>query len=115
MSVVPKKHSTERGIIYHLSYPEGDSLNDYIPKDPYSLQYVRVDDAIRIIRSLGPGSFMAKTDLKSAFRLIPVHPSNWHLLAFTGRVNTMWTYIFPLGFAVPRTFSINCLMPWNGS
>lgn len=80
VGVVPKKHSTEWRTIYHLSYPEGDSLNDYIPKDPYSLQYVRVDDAIRIIKSLGPGSFMAKTDLKSAFRLIPVHPSNWHLL-----------------------------------
>ena len=80
VGVVPKKHSTDWRTIYHLSYPEGDSINDYIPKDPYSLQYVRVDDAIRIIKSLGPGSFMAKTDLKSAFRLIPVHPGNWHLL-----------------------------------
>jgi len=80
VGVVPKKHSTEWRTIYHLSYPEGDSINDYIPKDPYSLQYVRVDDAISIIKSLGRGSFMAKTDLKSAFRLIPVHPGNWHLL-----------------------------------
>ena len=80
VGMVPKKHSTDWRTIYHLSYPEGDSINDYIPKDPYSLQYVRVDDAIRIIKSLGPGSFMAKTDLKSAFRLIPVHPGNWHLL-----------------------------------
>ena len=59
VGVVPKKHSTDWRTIYHLSYPEGDSINDYIPKDPYSLQYVRVDDAIRI-KSLGPGSFMAK-------------------------------------------------------
>lgn len=66
--------------IYHLSYPEGDSINDFIPKDPYSLQYVRVDDAIRILTTLGPGAFMAKTDLKSAFRLIPVHPSDWNLM-----------------------------------
>ena len=48
--------------IYHLSYPEGDSINDHIPKDLYSLQYVRVDDAIHILQTLGPGSFMAKTD-----------------------------------------------------
>ena len=80
VGVVPKKHSSEWRTIYHLSYPEGDSINDHIPKDPYSLQYVRVDDAIRILKSLGPGSFMAKTDLKSAFRLIPVHPDHWHLL-----------------------------------
>ena len=42
----------------------GDSINDYIPKDPYALQYLRVDDAIHILKSLGPGSFMTKTDLK---------------------------------------------------
>ena len=80
VGVVPKKHSTEWRTIYHLSYPEGDSLNDYIPKDPYSLQYVRLDNAIHIIKSMGPLSFMAKKDLKSAFRLIPIHPGNWHLL-----------------------------------
>lgn len=80
VGVVPKKHSSEWPTIYHLSYPEGDSINDYIPKDPYTLQYVRVDDAISILQSLGPGSFMAKTDLKSAFRLIPIHPDHWHLL-----------------------------------
>ena len=80
VGVVPKKHSPEWRTIYHLSYPEGDSINDYIPKDPYSLQYVRVDDAIRILQSLGQGSYMAKTDLKSAFRLIPIHPEDWNLL-----------------------------------
>ena len=80
IGVVPKKHSVEWRTIYHLSYPEGDSINDHIPKDPYSLQYVRVDDAIAILRSLGPGSFMAKTDLKSAFRLMPIHPEDWNLL-----------------------------------
>ena len=81
IGVVPKKHSVEWRTIYHLSYPEGGSINDHIPKDPYSLQYVRVDDAIAILRSLGPGSFMAKTDLKSAFRLMPIHPEDWNLLS----------------------------------
>ncbi|KAK3707894.1 hypothetical protein QZH41_017284 [Actinostola sp. cb2023] len=80
VGVVPKKHSTEWRTIYHLSYPEGDSINDGIPKDPYSLQYVRVDDAIRIVQRLGRGSYMAKTDLKSAFRIIPIHPNDWNLL-----------------------------------
>ena len=80
MGVVPKKHSTEWRTIYHLSYPPGDSINDHIPKDPFSLSYVRVDDAIHILQSLGKGAFMAKTDLKSAFRLIPIHPNDWSLL-----------------------------------
>ena len=80
VGVVPKKHSTEWRTIYHLSYPPGDSINDHIPKDPFSLSYVRVDDAIHILQSLGKGAFMAKTDLKSAFRLIPIHPNDWSLL-----------------------------------
>lgn len=80
VGVVPKKHSSEWRTIYHLSYPQGNSINDHIPKDPFSLSYVRVDDAISIIQSLGQGAFMAKTDLKSAFRLIPIHPDDWNLL-----------------------------------
>ena len=60
----------------HLSYPQGTSINDHIPKDPFSLSYVRVDDAISILQSLGRGAFMAKTDLKSAFRLIPIHSND---------------------------------------
>ena len=80
VGVVPKKHSTEWRTIYHLSYPQGTSINDHIPKDPFSLSYVRVDDAISILQSLGRGVFMAKTDLKSAFRLIPIHPNDWSLL-----------------------------------
>ena len=78
--VIPKKHSPEWRTIYHLSFPQGTSSNDHIPKDPYSLSYVRVDDAIRILQSLGRGAFMAKTDLRSAFRLIPIHPDDWNLL-----------------------------------
>lgn len=97
VGVVPKKHSSEWRTIYHLSYPEGDSINDHIPKDPYSLQYVRVDDAIRILKSLGPGSFMAKTDLKSAFRLIPVHPDHWHLLGIHWRSQYYIDLYLPFG------------------
>ena len=80
VGVVPKKYSSEWCTIYHFSYPEGDGINDHIPKDLYSLQYVRVDDAIHILQTMGPVSFMAKTDLKSAFHLIPIHPHDWNLL-----------------------------------
>ena len=80
IGMVPKKHSLQWRTIYHLSYPEGDSINDDIPKDPYSLQYVRLDDAVHILHSLGPGAFMANTNLKSAFHLMPIHPDDWNLL-----------------------------------
>ena len=68
-----------------------------IPKDPYSLQYVWVDNAICIIKSLGLCSFMAKTDLKPAFRLIPVHPGNWHLLGIYWQSQYYMDLYLPLG------------------
>jgi len=55
-------------MMYYVSfYPEGDSINGHIPKDHYSLQYACVDDVITILRSLDPGSFIAKTDLNKEF------------------------------------------------
>ena len=63
VGVVPKKHSLEQRTIYHLSFLEGDSINDHIPKDRYSLQCVHIDDAIHILQCLGKGAFIVKTDL----------------------------------------------------
>ncbi len=56
--------------------------NDGIDPDRFSLTYHTIDDAIAIVHSLGPGSLMAKAELKSAFCLCPVHPLDWPLLAF---------------------------------
>ena len=114
IGVLPKKHSVEWRTIYHLSYPEGDSVNDHIPKDPYSLQYVRVDDAIAILRFLGPGSFMAKTDLKSAFRLMPIHPDDWNLLGIYWQSQYYVDLYLPFGLrSVPYLFNqISDALEW---
>ena len=79
--LVPKKSGKMR-MITHLSAPAGRSINDFIPKALYSLQYTLVDDAIAIIRNYGLGALMANTDVKQAFRLIPVQPADWPLLGF---------------------------------
>ena len=114
LGVVPKKHSSEWRTIYHLSYPDGDSINNHIPKDPYALQYVRVDDAIRILKSLGPGSFMAKTDLKSAFRLIPIRPDDWHLLGIYWQKQYYVDLYLPFGLrSAPFLFNQLCdVLEW---
>ncbi|KAL9977590.1 hypothetical protein ACROYT_G015010 [Oculina patagonica] len=59
VGVVPKKHSSEWHTIYHLWYPAEDIINDHIPKDLYSLQYVGIDDAIRLLQTLSQDFFMA--------------------------------------------------------
>ena len=87
LSVVPKKTSREYRLIHHLSYPNGDSVNDGISSDYSAVNYACVDDAIAMIKLLGCGCFLAKTDIKSAFRIIPVWPSDYDLLGIFGKEN----------------------------
>ena len=106
VGVIPKKHSSDWRTIYHLSYSQGNSINDHIAKDPYSLSYVRVDDAIHILQSLGKGAFMAKTDLKSAFRLIPIHPDDWNLLGILWKSQYYVDMYLPFGLrSAPLIFN----------
>ena len=43
---------------------------------PCSLSYITGDDAIQEIMKTGPGTPLAKVDIKSAFRLLPMHPAD---------------------------------------
>ena len=70
-------------LILDLSQPEGHSVNDFIDRESFTLQYVSIDQAIAALYEVGPrGALMAKADLKHAFRLIPVRPDQWWLLGF---------------------------------
>jgi hypothetical protein len=42
-----------------------------------TVSYSRVDDAIAIIKKLARGCFLAKTDMKSAVRIIPIRFKYW--------------------------------------
>ena len=80
IGVVPKKDQGKFRTILHLSYPPGQSINNFIPKDEYSLHYITINNTIKAIKRFGKGAFLSKLDIQSAFRIIPVHPSQWHLL-----------------------------------
>ena len=67
LGVVPKKVPGEYRLIHHLSYPSGDSINDSISQQNSSVAYSRVDDAVILIKNIGHGSFLAKTDIKMHF------------------------------------------------
>jgi hypothetical protein len=81
ISIAEGKYSKKKRLVVDLSVPHdsGDSLNDLIDKELFSLTYVKLDHAISIIRNMGPGTILNKTDIKDAFKLIPIHPSLWHL------------------------------------
>ena len=62
--------------IVNLSHPEGKSVNEGINSSRCSLQYVQVDDIVNQLLQLGPGALMAKLEVKSAYRIVPVHPDD---------------------------------------
>ena len=81
IGVIPKKHSDKFRLIFHLSHPKtGDSINSFIPKEDFSLQYTKIDTAIAALLTFGPGTYMAKSDIESAFRIFPINKEDWELL-----------------------------------
>ena len=97
LGLVPKKLPGEFRLIHHMhvSYPEGLSVNDGIPKELATVKYATIDDAVRLIKAIGKGCFLAKTDIKSAFRIIPVTPAIFHCLEWNGTGNSILTNACP--------------------
>jgi len=93
-------------LIHHLSYPEGLSVSDGIPKELATVRYTTIDDAVRLIKAIGQGCFLAKTDIKSAFRIIPVAPVIFHCSGWNGQGNSTLTNAFPWG-ACHRAIYVN--------
>ena len=82
--VIPKNHQPGKWrIIVDLSSPDKASVNDGISQELCSLSYVSVDDAVRQILELGPGAMLAKLDIQSAYRIVPVHPADRWLLGMS--------------------------------
>lgn len=81
LGLVPKKDGDYR-LIHHLSYPEAASINFFIDSEQSSVTYSTIDDAAAMIARLGSGAYLAKSDIKSAFRLIPVSSTDFDLLGF---------------------------------
>ena len=79
LGAVPKKDGSYR-LILDLSSPEGSSVNDGISHENFSVTYTSFDQATDMVFVSGRGSYMAKIDIKHAFRLCPVHPQDYPLL-----------------------------------
>jgi len=90
--VIPKKGHNKWRLILDLSSPEGRSVNDGINPDLCSLSYVSIDDAARAVVKAGRGALLAKVDIKSAYRIVEVHPEDRPLLG--------WGAVCRLGLAI---------------
>ena len=102
LGIVPKKDPSEFRLTHHLSYPPGSSVNDFIPEDCPSVHYASINDAISVVKRKGAGCFMAKTDVKSAFRIIPIHPDDFALLGMK------WQNFYYFDRCLPMGCSSSC-------
>ena len=101
--VIPKGNSRKWRLILDLSSPEGQSVNDGINLEWCSLSYVSVDDAVSVIRHLGQNTLLAKVDIKSAYRMVPVHPDDRLLLGMQWENNLYVDGTLPFGLrSAPR-------------
>ena len=106
--VIPKHHQPGKwSLILDLSSPRGNSINDNIDADLCSVRYADIDQAIVLVSELEPGCQLAKLDLQSAYRIVPVHPDDRPLLGMYWRSSVYADAALPFRLrSAPKIFPI---------
>ena len=80
LGLAERRYSDKKRLILNLSAPYDNeeifSINEVSIKK-ITPCHVKTDDAISIIKSLGPGACPSKTDMVDVFKQIPINPSLW--------------------------------------
>ena len=95
--MVPKSDPGQYRLIQHLSYPEKTSINDGIAEAFKIVSYASLDDAISKIKSHGSKALICKTDIDSAFMLIPINPEDYPLLGMKFNHKFYYDMSLPMG------------------
>lgn len=105
--MIPKGHNTEKWrLITDLSCPAGLNVNDGIDPELCSLSYTTVDDVAEIVSELGKGILLAKVNIVSAYRLIPVHPQDCPFQAMEWQGRIYVDPMLPFGLhSAPKIFN----------
>ncbi len=105
--ITPKPHQAGKWrLIVDLSYPKGLSVNDGIDPALCSLTYASTDDAASWILDLGKGTMLAKLDIASAYRIVPVQPEDWPLLGMAWKQQRFVDTALPFGLrSAPKIFN----------
>ena len=107
IGLIPKPHQPGKWrLIVDLSSPAGMSINDAISPDWCHMRYASVLDAVELIQQLGVGTQLAKLDLKNAYRMVPVHSDDHHLLGIRWGTDVFIDTALPFGLrSAPKIFS----------
>ena len=99
VGLVPKKDSEEMRMIMHLSFPYGTSVNDFIDPDKVSTQYEQLDHTIQLVIQQGQFCWIAKGDVQSTFRIVPI----------------MFKHIKCLGIKFEGQYFVDIMLPFGSA
>ena len=105
--VIPKGHNSGKWrLITDLSFPPGRSVNDGIAPELCSLTYASVENVAEVAAGYRRGALMAKIDIESAYRLVPVHPTDRIQQAVEWEGNVYVDLMLPFGLrSAPKLFN----------
>ena len=115
IGLVPKAGNQTR-LIFHLSYnfgKENNSFNFFTQEDKCKVKYRDLDHAVRnCLRILKYDKnqliWLSISDLKSAFRIIPGHPSQWRFLLMKAKDPRTGLVYYFADKCLPFGASISC-------
>ena len=76
--------------ITDCSRPEGSSINSFMAETFSSFKYKSMDDLMAYVN---PGTFMAVTDISSAYRAVLVRPSDRTYQGLQWELDGKWCYL----------------------
>lgn len=86
--------------LHNLSWPyDHTSVNAGIDESSKSVKYASVAKAIHLIMKLPKGAVTRKSDIKSAFKIIPIHPDDHHKLGLFIFGKYYYDVTLPMGAA----------------
>ena len=112
IGLVPKDGGKKTRLIFHLSHPrdkkKGISVNGNTPEDMTKVKYSDFDEAVKLCIAEGKGCAIAKSDLSSAFRHLPIKPEHWKYLVMKAKhpITGVWYYF--IDKCLPFGASISC-------
>ena len=118
MFLVPKPTPGAFRIIHDLTCKGAiDAPNQLIMDEFASVQYATFDAALDLVADIGPGAYMGKQDVKDAFKVLPIKPSDYYLLGFSFDNQFYFETTLPFGCRCSclyfETFSSFILFEWN--
>ena len=113
LGLVPKKDTGSFRLIHDLSFPSGPSVNSGIPREFCTVSYEDFDYFIALLSQVGQGCFISKADIESAFRIVPINPSDYHLLGFSIGGKYYYDKCLPMGSVSCKLFEdFSCALQW---